>query len=353
MKKFIYLLAGLALAAGFTSCEDSKEPQYKNPTTFTLNTPALQDQMLETSGDQEDKATFNLFCSQPDYGFSAVCEYGVQVSLTDKFIDATDEQEANYLALSNQSASQSAMSFRTYDLAVAMTKLLGLETIEEAEAYDGPDEMPVYFRATCRIPGVKGSDIVSDNVVSYNKVKFHYAIPTAGIIFIVGHVTNTVTGEVNEFQEPSSGFSTWYKENFALVEPEIGCKLYAGTYALKECTGGIDNVDNCAQFRFFTELNGWSDTKVQIASNPGDFYVEPITDAFVDGLFTAPTVVYGQGNWGIYTEATDIADREYTFVVSLQDKDHPKLWIKKGRWDVEVVLDANNNNEPSFVEPAE
>jgi len=353
MKKFIYLLAGLALTAGFTSCEDSKEPQYKNPTSFTLNAPALQNQMLETTGDQEDKATFNLFCSQPDYGFSAVCEYGVQVSLTDKFVDGADAQQANYIALTNQNASQSAMSFRTYDLAVAMTKLLGLNTIEDAEAYTGPDEMPVYFRATCRIPGVEGSEIVSDNVVAYNKVKFHYAIPTAGIIFIVGHVTNIENDIENNFSEPSEGFSAWYKENFALVEPEIGCKLYAGTYRLKECSGGADNVDNCAQFRFFTELNGWADKNVQIASNPADFYVEPITDLFVDGLFTAPTVTYGQGNWGIYTDATDAAEREYTFVVGLQDKANPKLWIKKGRWDVEVVLDANNNNEPSFVAPAE
>lgn len=351
MKKFIYLLAGLALAAGVTSCEDSKEPQYQAPTTFKLNTPALQDELLMTTGDMDDKSTFNLFCSQPDYGFSAVCEYGVQVSLTENFVDATEAQEANYVTLTNQSVSQSAMTFRTYDLAVAMTELLGITTPEEGEAYDGPDEMPVYFRATCRIPGVTGSEIVSQNVVHFSKVRFFYAIPTAGIIYIVGHVFNPVNGASNNFKEPSSGFTDFYKD-FQLVEPEIGSKLYAGTYYLKECSGGADNVDNNAQFRFFTELNGWADKAVQVASNSADFYVEPITDLFVDGLFST-SAVYGQGNWGIYTEATDIADRTYTFVVGLQDKDHPKLWIKKGTWDVQVVLDANNNNEPSFVAPAE
>lgn len=352
MKKFIYLLAGLTLTASFTSCEDSKEPKYKAPTTFTINAPALQNQVLVTSGDQDDKSTFNLFCSQPDYGFSAVCEYGVQVSLTKDFIDATDVQDANYVALSNVSASQSAMSFLKYDLAVAMTELLGLETIEEAEAYDGPDMMPVYFRGTCRVPGISGSEIVSSNVVCYDKVEFHYAIPTAGIIFICGDITNPVTGETQSFKEPSEGFATLYKENFTLVEPVIACKLYAGTYILKECSGGADNVDNCATFRFFTELNGWSDASVQVASNPADFYNEPITNLFVDGLYTG-TAVYGQGNWAIYTDSPDPAERAYTFVVGLQDKDHPKVWFKKGTWDVEVVLDASNNNEPKFVEPAE
>ncbi|MDO4319033.1 MAG: SusE domain-containing protein [Bacteroidales bacterium] len=351
MKKFIYLLAGLALAAGITSCEDSKEPQYQNPTTFKLNTPALQDELLMTTGDMDDKSTFNLFCSQPDYGFSAVCEYGVQVSLTENFVDATEAQEANYVSLTNQSASQSAMTFRTYDLAVAMTELLGITSAEEGAAYDGPDVMPVFFRATCRIPGVKGSEIVSQNVVKYSNVRFFYAIPTAGVIYIVGHVFNPENEASNNFQEPSEGFKEFY-EDFKLVEPVIGCKLYAGTFYLKECSGGAENPDNCAQFRFFTELKGWADKSVQVASNPNDFYVEPITDSFVDGLFKG-NAVYGQGNWGIYTTETEAAERTYTFVVSLQDKEKPKLWLKKGTWDVEVVLDSNNMNEPSFVAPAE
>lgn len=349
MKKFIYLLAGLALSIGFTSCEDAKEPQYHTPdqASFKINTPAFQNTYLATTGDMEDKTTFNLFCSQPDYGFSAVCEYGVQVSLTDKFIDATEAQEANYLTLANQNASQSAMTFRTYDLAVAMTELLGIHNPEDDAAYDGPRVLPVYFRATCRIPGVQGSEVVSENVVALNSVQYSYAIPTAGVIFIVGHLTNIENGAVNEFQEPSSGFAEFYND-FKLVEPEIGCKLYAGSYRLKVCSGGDLNPDNCAQFRFFTELKGWADKSVQVASNPADFYVENITGSFVDGLYSG-NATYGQGNWGIYTESTDDADREYTFVVGLQDKANPKVWFKKGVWNVEVVLDANNNNEPQFV----
>lgn len=356
MKKFTYLCVGLALAAAVTSCEDAKEPKYKAPTTFTINTPALQDEVLVTTGDQDDKSTFNLFCSQPDYGFSAVCEYGVQVSLTNQFIDEDEENgvAATYCTLTNQAASQSAMSFRTYDLAVAMTELLDITNREEYDAYIAagkPTVMPLYFRATCRIPGVKGSEIVSSNTVTYNAVTFSYAIPTAGIIYIAGHVTNPETGVSNDFKEPSSGFAEFYKD-FELVEPVIACKLYAGTFILKESEPNKGIPDDCAQFRFFTELNGWGDVAVQVGSHEGDFYVEPITDLFVDGLYTG-NAVYGQGNWGIYTEGWTEAERTYTLVVGLQDKANPKVWFKQGVWDVEVELDANNNNAPKFVAPAE
>lgn len=352
MKKFIYLLAGVTLSAAFTSCEDAKEPQYHTPdaASFTINTPALQDQFLATTNDMDNKETFDLFTSQPDYGFSAVCEYGVQMSLSSTFTDATDTQDANYITLSNQSASQSAMSFRTYDLAVAMTKLLGITDDDSYQAYvdgGGAMVMPVYFRATCRIPGVTGSEIVSSNVTSYNKVQFSYAIPKAGFIYICGHVTDPVSGTIQAFQEPSSGNAEYFND-FKLVEPVIGCKLYAGYYILRAAAGPADNTDNNSQWRFFTELNGWGDTKVQIASNTPDFYVEPITDLFVDGLYQG-SAVYGQGNWGYWAEE----ETPMTFVVSLQDKDHPKVWYKVGQWDVNVVLDQNNMNAPEFVEHAE
>lgn len=344
------------MAAAVSSCEDAKEPKYKDPTTFTINVPALQAETLVTTGDQDDKSTFNLFCSQPDYGFSAVCEYGAQVSLTDQFIDADEEQgiASTYRTLSNVNSSQSAMSFRTYDLAVAMTELLGITSKEDFDAYTeagNPMVMPLYFRATCRIPGVKGSEITSSNIVKYDAVTYSFAIPTAGVIYVVGHVIDPATGIENGFKEPSEAYSDFYKD-FQLVEPVIGCKLYAGTYILKQCSGGADDVNNNAQWRFFTEFNGWGDVNVQIASAVPDFYVMPIGDEFVDGLYTGKAV-YGQGNWGVYTEAEDPADRTYTFVVGLQDKSNPKVWYKKGAWDVEVELDAQNNNAPKFVAPAE
>lgn len=191
MNKLIYLLAGTLIATAFTACENEKEPVYHNPTSLKINTPALQNQYLATSADIENRSTFVLETSQPDYGYSAIATYGAQMCLSADFKEATDNEEANYVTLTNQDPNNAVMSLRTYDLAVGICKLLGIQSEEDWAAYQGSKEIPVYFRATCEIPGVEGSFIVSDNAVTYNKVQVLYAVPTAGYIYIVG----TVTGE--------------------------------------------------------------------------------------------------------------------------------------------------------------
>lgn len=345
MKKFIYLLTGVAMAASLSSCVDTEKPVFQKPTTFTINTPALQNEYLGTTNDMDSKATFNLYCSQPDYGFAAQAIYGAQVSLSPNFVDATETQEANYRELTNQDLNNAAMSFKTYDLAVAMTQLLGFESVEDYDAYladGGATVMPVYFRAVCEIGGVKDSRIVSSNVVSYNKVQFSFAIPVAGVIYLCG--------DPNGFKEPSAQNAEFY-QNWQLVEPEIGSKLYAGTFlfpATEDVHSGASGPDYTTQCRFFTELSGWADGSKMVGSNEADFYVDPITDLFVDGQYVT-TAVYGKGNWGIYLEeATDI-----TCVVSLQDKNKPKVWFRFGKWDVQVGVDAGGMNEPVFAAAAE
>lgn len=341
MKKFIYLLTGVAVAASLQSCVDTEKPVFQKPTTFTVNTPALQNQYLATTGDMDNKSTFTLYCSQPDYGFAAKADYSALVSLSPDFVDATDNSEANYVELSNQNINSAAMTFRTYDLAAAMTKLLGFENIEDYDAYlaaGGATVMPLYFRAVCQIGGVPDSRIVSDNVVSYNKVGLSFAIPTAGFIYICG--------DVNGFKEPSEGNAEFYQD-YKLIESEIGSKLYAGTFLMpdtesvhKDATG----VDYTTQWRFFTELSGWNDGSKMVGSNEADYYVEDITKMFSDGQYSGKGV-YGKGNWGVLLENPTYV----TCVVSLQVKDSPKVWFRFGQWNVTVGLGTDGKNEPVFT----
>lgn len=348
MKKAIYILTGVAVATAMQSCVDTEKPVFQEPTTFTINTPALQNEYLATTDDMDNKSTFMLYASQPDYGFAAQASYAVQASLSENFVDATDTQEANYRELPNQDLNSGEMKFRTYDLAVAMTQLLGFDsesTIEDYHKYladGGKTEMPVYFRGVCEIPGVPGSRIVSSNVVSYNRVQFSFAVPKAGFIFIVG--------DCNGFATPDASNATLY-EVYRLVEPEIGSKLYAGTFmmpATESVHAGATGSDYNTQFRFFTELVGWDKPDFEIASNEANFYVEPITDKFNDGLYKGDAV-HGDGNWGVLLEE----DTEMTFVVSLQDTKKPKVWFRYGKWDVQVGLDATGMNEPVFSAVAE
>ncbi|MDE5642320.1 MAG: hypothetical protein K2I56_02385 [Muribaculaceae bacterium] len=350
MKKFIYLLTGVAVASAMQSCVDTEKPVFQEPTSFTINTPALQNEYLATTADMEDKSTFVLYASQPDYGFAAQAAYGAQVSLSPNFVDATDNQDANYVELSNDDIYSGEMKFRTYDLAVAMTKLLGIEDEEQYQDYldnNGATVMPVYFRGVCEIQGVPGSRIVSSNVVSYKNVQFSYAIPKAGFIFVVGDCGYFDDGA---FQTPSAEFAAFY-EKYKLIEPEIGCKIYAGTFlmpATETVHAGATGNDYNTQWRFFTELVGWDKQQYEIASNEANFYVEPLNGLFEDGLYKG-SAVYGDGNWGVCLEE----DTEMTLVVSLVDKNKPKVWFRYGKWDVTVGLDASGVNEPVFSEPAE
>lgn len=344
MKKALYLIAGLALTA--TSCADTNKPVLQDPTSFVLNSPAFADQVLETTGDMDNKSTFTITCSQPNYGFATRANYNLQVSMAPEFVDeipevldndgnvVTEKVPANYVTIKNTVVYDPTMQLRTYDLAVAMCKLLGIQDKDGWNAYKAEKPitgLKVYMRAVCDITGVPSSMITS-NVVSYNNVSLAYAVPKAGFIFIVGNVS--------DWTAPEAGNKAFY-ENFKLIEPEIGCKIYAGTFTQPASKG--EGIDDQTAFRFFTELNGWADKEVQIASNPNDFYREPITGLFVGGLYKGDAV-YGQGSWAIYlTEPTPV-----TIAVSLVDKKKPKVWFKIGTYNVTIGKNASGISEPVF-----
>lgn len=331
MKKLSIILTLAAVVLGLSSCKQEDKPQYHAPTTFTVNEPALQNQAFRTAAEMTDTETFNLFCSQPDYGYSAVCEYSALVSLD------PEAPEEEWIALPNTTPTSAAMSIKTFELGAAVNKLLGVKDAEDfANQGLGDKEFKCYFRAVCEIPSIEGSRIVSSNYVSYNKVMICYAEKTPAWIFICGDVSNIETGVANGFTAPSVGNFDLYKNNFALYEPAdmIGEKLYVGTFNLtpKDPSSvenfGPENPDACAQFRFFTELLGWS-TDASIGSNEADFYCLPVTDKWEAG-FSGDMVEHGLGNWGVFvTEPQPV-----TIVV---DQVNLKIWIKEGAHEVTFV----------------
>lgn len=345
------------MASAFSSCVDTEKPVFQEPTTFIVNTPPLQNEYLATTGDMDDKSTFNLVCSQPDYGFAAKANYNAQVSMTGEFKDAVTDADGNvvtaatYYSISNQDTNNASMSLRTYDLAVAMCSLLDINSPEDWSNYlangGATDGLKVYLRATCEIAGVSNSFIASQNVVSYNNVSLEYAVPTAGFIYIVGNVSGWST--------PAAANKDFY-EDFKLYEPEIGSKIYAGTFTMPATssvsTADPGTVDYTTQWRFYTDLVGWDDTTAQIASNEANFYIVDVTGDFSNGAEYGSSWtgegVYGQGNWGVCLEA----DTEMTFAVSLVDKNKPQVWVRYGKWDVSVGLNASGIKEPVFTEPA-
>lgn len=262
MKKIAYFLACAALMAGFTSCEDDKDPVYKVPTTFVLNTPALQNQYLELTED----GTFELTCSQPDYGYSAVTNYSAEVSLTEDF--------ANCVEISSQNGGHNArMTYSCSDLALALCELHGF--VDEETYQEIPAER-VYFRAVARLSGVTSSEIRS-NVVYLNQVKLYFAVPTPGYIYLVG----TAFGN---WPEPSAANEATYQQ-YRIFEPDnaIGSKVYSGVFNIP--AGDLT-------FRIYTALTGW---------DGGDSWGYKVDDEatnveFTDGAFSSP-IVNGKGSF--------------------------------------------------------
>lgn len=343
MKKSSIILAMAAVVLGLSSCETKDDPKFHDadPATFKINTPALQNIEFETSGEQTDNATFNLFCSQPDYGYAAICNYSALVSLDPEC------PEDKAVALDNQTPKSAQMAIKLYDLSVAVNKLLGVTDEEQyaaSAAAQGP--MKLYFRAVCEIAAIPDTRVVSSNVVSYNSVKVAYAVPKAAWIYICGDVANPTTGLTNGFLAPSSAYLDLYNENFAVYEPEdmIGEKLYVGQFILKAKAEAADpatsdpaNVDQCAQFRFFTELLGWTNA-ASLGSNEADFYVLPITGQWAAGNgYGGDVVNQGLGNWGAFVTV----DTPFTVVV---DQPALKIYVREGNHNVVF----NGSRVPEF-----
>lgn len=322
-----------AVGLSFSSCKQEDEPQYKNPTTFTVATPAFQDNAFRCSSEMTDTETFNLFCTQPDYGYSAVCKYSALVTLDENEAkkDGKDIDESKWVALENSTPSMASMAIKTFELGAAVNKLLNVADQADFDARNLYDTaFKCYMKAVCEIDGIEGSRIVSSNTVSYNKVYIRYAEKKPGWIYICGNV-QTKDGVKNDFLGPTPSNYDAYV-NFRLYEPEnnIGSKLYVGTFWLtpKSDAPDLGTPDDASGFRFFTELGGWVNT-YSLGSHADDFYVKPVTDKWEAG-FSGDIINQGLGNWGVHT-ATPQA---ITIVVDVQNL---KIYMKAGEHSVSFV----------------
>lgn len=295
MKKLSIILAMAAVALGFSSCSQDRDPVLQKPTTFVLNTPAMADQYINLTPGQ----MLELTASQPDYGYSAVASYTAEMSLTEDFAD--------YRELAPKSEHMAAMLIKQEDVATALCELNGFDSEEN---YKDMGMQKVYFRAVCEISGVADTRIVS-NVVAYNNVKGYFAIPTPGFIYLVG--------QPEGWAGPNEGNAAHYAD-WRLFEPAnaIGSKVYTGVFNIPA---------GQAMFRFYTELTGWDADSYgsQVDDNPIDF-------EFVDGSFTT-TIVKGKGSFNF----PDWAGGEMTITVDMSNSAEMILTILEGSHEVSVA----------------
>jgi hypothetical protein len=252
-----------------------------------MNTPALQDQYLELTED----GTFELTCSQPDYGYSAITNYSVEVSLTENF--------AQYEVLTPTEPTVARMTLKDSDLAIALCNLYGFTS---DETYQDLPADRVYFRTVAELSGVEGSQITS-NVVYLNKVKFYLAVATPGYIYLVG----APEGWAGPTESNASHYADWrlYESNDA-----IGSKIYSGVF---------DIPAGSAMFRFYTALTGWDTDSYgsQVDDNPIEFSI--------DGVFSND-LVKGKGSFSF----PDWPGGQMTIIVDMSIENNYSITIMAG-----------------------
>lgn len=274
-------------ALGLASCQQDRDPKYQAPTRFVLNEPAMQDQYIELQSGN----TLELVASQPDYGYSAVAEYGAEMSLTEDFAES--------YTLEPTVKTQARMTLRQEDIATGFCELKKVTDEESFQQVfpNGMDYTKLYFRATCKLDGVAGSEIKS-NVVAYNNIKGYFAVAVPGYIYLVG----APEGWAGPTEANAAHYADW-----RLFEPKdaIGSKVYSGVF---------DIAAGQAIFRFYTALTGWDADSYGSQTDDNPIQYPAFTGAEGASSFTG-AIVKGKGsfefpNWqgGKMTVTVDMSD---------------------------------------------
>lgn len=321
MKKISLYIAMVMAMVGIVSCSQDRDPVYHVPTSFTLNVPAMQDQLIELT----ENGTLELTCSQPNYGFAAAAVYSAQMSLTEDFAESYD------LTPLNENVAK--MQIPQSQVATGYCELLGVTSEEDYQTMypDGFEATKIYFRAVCQIAGIDSSRIES-NVVSYNQVLPYFNVAVPGYIYLVGAPEG--------WKGPDEANAAHYAE-WRLFEADdaIGSKVYSGVFDIP--------AGDSAMFRFYTALTGWDADSygVQVDDNAVQF-----PDAFADGTFTHQ-LIKGKGSFWF----PNWEGGKMTIVVDMSDPNNMVVTMTEG--EVEVVtpmyIYGIGNQFGNWTEPSE
>lgn len=301
IKKLSIYLSAVALMVGAASCEDDNTPVLQIPegeNALVLNTPPFSQQLnvLNPEGTME----FSV-AEQPDYGFVASVNYGLEISL-----DKTNIEVVTPKVLTN-----SKMSIEQSAIAIAMCKLMG---IESEDAWNGDatagDPKTLYVRATAQLPQVENSKVVSD-WITMSQVQPYFAVAVPGYIYLVGSPEG--------WAGPDAGNAAHYAEWRLFESPtNIGSKIYSGVF----------NMPAAPMFRFYTALTGW-DGGDSMGLAEGD---TPTDCTLEDGQWSG-TLMAGKGALNF----PDFTGGKMTIVVNLNDN------------SVQVMAGAQTVVDPQYI----
>lgn len=272
MKKISFLFASLVAVLSLSSCEEDTYPRLEPdsivPEQDILNTPATADMYY----DLQEAETVNLTCRQPEYGFSALTTFKVQVSLSPEFKSVAMNEDGetaapDYVEL-NSAFTTTSMHVPCGELAEAICALRG---IQSEEGYTDEDARPLYIRLRAFIAQAEEETSVISNIISLKAVKSYFAVRLPGYIWLIGQ---------------PEGWDINGKAEWRLFESTdaIDSKIYYGIFDIP--AGNF-------QFRFYTATGDWESNSIgaQVEDSPVDIEL-------VGGVYSG-VAVEGKGSWQV------------------------------------------------------
>ena len=168
MKKLSIMASLLLGLVAFSACTTDRDdnPKMKTPTTFTLLNPVIGDNVVDL---EHSKSITLKAASQPDYGFPAAVQYGVQMSLDNDWTVVEDEEAApKFYTIDGNSTS---INFDVPAAEIDKGIMLIRNINDASEMPEG--DITVYLRMFAQLVNDESGNMAYSNVVTV-KVNPYY-----------------------------------------------------------------------------------------------------------------------------------------------------------------------------------
>lgn len=275
MKKIYNILLLLVTLGMLWSCKEDDQVILQQPESFVLNVPKYASGIY----DLQNIETIEFTTSQPEYGFTAVANYSVEISLNQDF--------SNSVVLPG-SYTSAKFNIQAIDLALV---LMGLHGVELEEDYP-TDPHPLYVRLTSALNS-KNDGEVKSNIITLPQVKGYFALDPVVMpenMYIIGNVAGD-----------------WSWDKATVMIPVYGSpgKFWAMQYLGQTDDGGNAEIK-------FNYTKAWDDNEfgfegTDINENGGT--------ADVGSSDSGGNIGIGNPGWYIVVVTTTIEGRSYEYAV--------------------------------------
>lgn len=208
MKKISIMFAAVAVALGFSACNETWNDNpvlgthEGDPVLEFLNTPEMANEAVVITEENKNES-FKLTCSQPEqYGYNASVAYNVELSLNEDFTTPAVAEAPASVTLTTNFFNRNAINPTYRSVAEAICKMLDVQGNADIPTKPGK----LYVRLRANVVNENGKVIentaYTSNAVSFESVSVNYlAIITPGLpsgIYVRGDMNGWLNDQLND-----------------------------------------------------------------------------------------------------------------------------------------------------------